>query len=383
VVFLTDGRPTIGTTDENEIVGNVKKSGEGHTRIFCFGIGTDVNTHLLDRIGEETRAFSQYVLPEEDLEIKVSSFFSKIKEPVLANPSLKFTGDVHPAKLYPAALPDLFKGEQLVLVGRYTGSGDAAMILSGSVNGAERKFTYESKFSGENTGNDFIPRLWATRRVGYLLDEIRLHGENAELRDEVTELARKYGIVTPYTAYLILEDEKQRYVPEQSRSFQFLERDKDAREQAAMSWRGFKSDTVGNSAIADARSTMVLKLGDAPAAAALGGRMEAQNALGLPSVPAQTITSGPTATPEASGRVRLAQYANQSQFVAGKNFFLNGDVWMDAEIQKHANAARTRLQFGSDEYFNWMNRNPGARAWLALGRNVQFVLGGSVIEVYE
>ena len=68
-------------------------------------------------------------------------------------------------------------------------------------------------FPEEASGNEFIPRLWATRRVGYLLDEIRLHGENAELRDEVTDLARKYSIVTPYTAYLILEDETQRNVP--------------------------------------------------------------------------------------------------------------------------------------------------------------------------
>src|SRR5437867_4075188 len=93
IIFLTDGRPTIGTTDEDEIVSGVKKRGEGRTRIFCFGIGTDVNTHLLDRITEETSAFSQYVLPDEDLEVKVSSFFSKIKEPVLSNPTMKFTGD--------------------------------------------------------------------------------------------------------------------------------------------------------------------------------------------------------------------------------------------------------------------------------------------------
>ena len=117
MIFLTDGRPTIGTTDEDQIVANVKKENDGHTRVFCFGIGTDVNTHLLDRITEDTRAVSQYVLPEEDLEVKVSNFFSKIKEPVLANPTLKFTGGIRATKLYPSPLPDLFKGEQLVLVG--------------------------------------------------------------------------------------------------------------------------------------------------------------------------------------------------------------------------------------------------------------------------
>ena len=131
VIFLTDGRPTIGTTDEDQIVANVKKENDGRTRIFCFGIGTDVNTHLLDRITEDTRAVSQYVLPEEDLEVKVSNFFSKIKEPVLANPTLKFTGDIRATKLYPSPLPDLFKG-------RATGAG-GTLLRQGRRGGHRRR----------------------------------------------------------------------------------------------------------------------------------------------------------------------------------------------------------------------------------------------------
>src|SRR5205814_4550151 len=141
-------------------------------------------THLLDRISEDTHAVSQYVLPDEDLEVKLSNFYSKIKDPVLANPKLEFTGSIHTSKAYPAPLPDLFKGEQIVLVGRYSGKGDSAVIIRGEVNGEPKKFSYETRFAEESSENDFIPRLWATRRVGYLLDEIRLHGENAELRDE-------------------------------------------------------------------------------------------------------------------------------------------------------------------------------------------------------
>ena len=129
-------------------MGNVKAEAGGQARIFCFGIGIDVNTHLLDRITEETRAVSQYVLPEEDLEVKVSNFFSKIKEPVLANPTLRITGDVRLTKLYPSSLPDLFKGEQLVLVGRYSGKGDAVVVVEGAVNGTARKFTYETALPG-------------------------------------------------------------------------------------------------------------------------------------------------------------------------------------------------------------------------------------------
>src|SRR5205807_3712700 len=122
------------------------------------GIGTDVNTHLLDKITEQTHAISQYVLPEEDIEIKVSSFFSKIKEPVLSNPVLKFTGDIHATKLYPSPLPDLFKGEQLVLVGRYSGQGDSAVLIDGSVNGSARK-SYEVNFRRAASEHEFIQRL--------------------------------------------------------------------------------------------------------------------------------------------------------------------------------------------------------------------------------
>lgn len=378
IIFLTDGRPTIGATDENEIVAHVKKRGECHTRIFCFGIGTDVNTHLLDRITEDTRAFSQYVLPEEDLEVKVSSFFSKIKEPVLANPTLKFTGDVHATKLYPSPLPDLFKGEQLVLAGRYTGKGDSAIIVEGAVNGVAKKFTYEVKFPEDAAENDFIPRLWATRRVGYLLDEIRLHGENSELRDEVTELARKYGIVTPYTAYLILEDETRRNVPAAVRFYRDFDQDHSARREAAKAWDDFKTQREGSEAVAGARYGLALKSADAAAPAAVAGALESKRALGLYASPGNS--SAPPASPE---KARLLQYSQPPTFVAGKTFFQNDRQWIDSAVQKYPNAKRVRIQFASSEYFDLIAKNPKALPWLALGQNVQFVLDNTIYEIYE
>ncbi|HWH72174.1 MAG TPA: VWA domain-containing protein, partial [Candidatus Sulfotelmatobacter sp.] len=380
VIFLTDGRPTIGATDEEQILTDVKHANPSQTRVFCFGIGTDVNTHLLDKITEQTRAFSQYVLPEEDLEVKVSSFFAKIKAPVLANPNLKFTGDIHLSKLYPSPLPDLFKGEQLVLVGRYSGQGDSAAILEGTVNESASKFTYDVKFPGESAENEFIPRLWATRRVGYLLDEIRLHGENSELRDEVTELARKYGIVTPYTAYLILEDETRREVPVSQRSLQEFDRDQAARREASVAWEGFKQKQSGESAVASARYGMALKSADAAASGAAGGALESQRALGLPAAP--PAANSPAMPPAEQDKTRLVQYAQQSRFVAGKNFFLNDKQWMDGAVQKFPNAKHVRLQFGSPEYFEFAAKHAAARPWLALGQNVQFVWENTVYEVF-
>jgi len=379
IIFLTDGRPTIGVTDEERIVSNVKKENDGHTRIFCFGIGTDVNTHLLDKITEETRAFSQYVLPEEDLEVKVSNFFSKIKQPVLANPSLKLTGDIRTSKLYPSPLPDLFKGEQLVLVGRYTGHGDSAVRIEGNVNSDSRKFSYESKFPEENSENDFIPRLWATRRVGYLLDEIRLHGENSELRDEATELARKYGIVTPYTAYLIIEDETRRDVPVPLRSLQSFEQDRAARNEAASVWQQFKDERGGDSGVAGARSSLALKSANAPALGAAEAGAAFMRRYGL----ASTAVSAPSASLADSTEARVVRYSQQSQFVAGKTFFQNDKQWIDSAIQKSSDAKRVRLQFGSNDYFAFLAKHPQAAPWVALGQNIQLLLDNTIYEIYE
>ena len=173
-----------------------------------------------------------------------------------------------------------------MLAGRYTGSGASAVVLEGTVDGAKRQFTYEVKFPKHSDEHEFIPRLWATRRVGYLLDEIRLHGENAELRDEVTELARQYGIVTPYTAYLIAEDEDRRHVPLSMQSLPQINTDRSVRNEAAQNWKFFRETRGGEQAVAGARYGNVLKSADNLAAPGVSGAMEANRALGVTAVPA-------------------------------------------------------------------------------------------------
>jgi Ca-activated chloride channel family protein len=385
VIFLTDGLPTIGTTSEDQIVGNVKSNSGGNVRVFCFGIGQDVNTHLLDKITEETRAFSQYVLPEEDIEVKVSNFFAKIKDPVLTSPSLAFTGDIRAARLYPSSLPDLFKGEQLVLAGRYTGKGASAVIIEGTVNGEKRKFTYEVKFPDETTEHDFIPRLWATRRVGYLLEEIRLHGENSELKEEVTELARKYSIVTPYTAYLIVEDEARRGVPILSQSLPRLQEDAAARSRFGGYSDSLMRERYGLGPVTQSRSELAFKSANASADAISAGGAEAQRGL-VAAAPAVSATRGGGAGSQRAGQGeagKVSEYTQQSRFVGGRSFYQNGNQWIDATIQKLKEPKRIRVQLNSKEYFDLVAKKPEAVPWLALGQNVQFALSDTVYEIYE
>jgi Ca-activated chloride channel family protein len=387
VIFLTDGRPTVGNTKEDDIVANVTRASQGNVRVFCFGIGHDVNTHMLDKITEETRAVSQYVLPEEDIEVKVSSFFSKIKEPVLASPKISFPDSVRVTKLYPSPVPDIFKGEQLVLAGRYSGKGDGAIQIEGTVNGETKKFAYDVKFPDEGNDHEFIPRLWATRRVGYLLDEIRLHSETKELKDEVVELARKYSIVTPYTAYLITEDEARRGVAQNVRTLQF-ESDVKLRE-ARQNYDFFMKDKGGERGVASARAYSNLKAAESVGDAIALGNREAL----LAAPQAAPVQSLSRVTPSRPGGVVVSkqvvaeetaqQYAEQSRFAGGKTFFQNQAQWVDADAQKFENAKRVRVQFGSPEYFDLQKKHPKAQAWLAMGNNVQFVLAGTVYEIYE
>jgi len=204
IVFMTDGLPTIGTTDIQEILENVARCNADRVRLFAFGVGHDVNTRLLDLLAEQNRGTRDYVQPGEDLELKLSSFYRKVSDPVLADLALSF-GDLRVFDMYPPKLGDLFSGMELVITGRYSGAGAKAVELTGMRRGTKERFVYETTFPSEATTHDFLPRLWATRKVGYLLDQIRLHGENRELKDEIVRLATRFGIVTPYTAYLVTE----------------------------------------------------------------------------------------------------------------------------------------------------------------------------------
>jgi Ca-activated chloride channel family protein len=370
VVFLTDGLPTVGTTNGDEIVAKaVRAMGEQAVRVFSFGIGTDVNTHLLDRLSEKTRAASCYVLPGEDLELSLSAFYSKISQPVLASPRLRFQGPVRVTKLAPPHLPDLFRGEQVVVLGRYSGSGGVAITLEGTVNGAPRRYTWEASFPARATEHAFVPRLWATRRIGFLLDRIRLDGESAELRDEVTDLARRYGVVTPYTAFLVLEDEARRAVPVNVRTIQAPPGDGRARAAAAEMYKGVRETKSGDAAVGGAQALDSLK--------------RAQNAA-APSASNAYAFRAEAAVPSGSpAPVRQLVSSQAARFVNGRTFWQNGSAWVDAGVQSQKGVRARQVKFGSKEYDALLGKHPEAAAWLALGRNVQVVLGGEVVEVVE
>ena len=172
-------------------------------------MGDDVDTFLLDAIVRDHRGTGSYVRPGERIDEKVASLYNKISAPVLTDVKLDLGNDLITEWQYPTELPDLFAGEQLTLVGRYRGTADNVQItLNGIVDGADKTFVYDGHdFPARAGGQPFIARLWATRRIGDLLNTIRLNGESDELVDSVVTLSVRYGIITPYTSFLIEEDD--------------------------------------------------------------------------------------------------------------------------------------------------------------------------------
>lgn len=205
VVFMTDGHPTVGETDPERIVKNALAGNKVGTKVFVFGVGEELNTLLLDKLARENGADSTYVAANQEIEQTVSAFYDKISHPVLAELRLDM-GSIHEYDVLPKRLPDLFKGGQLIVMGRFRNDGHSALTLTGLVGKESKRFVYEGVFPKGERQNDFIPRLWATRKIGFLLEQIRLGGERKELVDEVILLSKRYGIVTPYTSYLVTED---------------------------------------------------------------------------------------------------------------------------------------------------------------------------------
>lgn len=214
LIFLTDGLPTVGVTDEGKIIASATKDNTNDARLFALGVGYDVNVRLLDKLVAANHGLSDYVKPGEPLEAKVSSMYAKIKNPVMTD--IKISLDGLKIKLtYPELIPDLFDGSQLLLVGRYdasdvqdlpTGSSvrKTALIITGTYQGQKQTFEYPVSITPGRKVSvySFVERLWAVRRVGYLLDQIQLHGKSDEVIDEIVQLSRDYGIITPYTSFL-------------------------------------------------------------------------------------------------------------------------------------------------------------------------------------
>jgi Ca-activated chloride channel family protein len=192
--------------EPDAILRAAKERNVAGARVFTFGVGGDVQTRLLDRLAEENGGLADVVQPGEKIDERTAKLLDRVGAPVLSGLRVEFDG-VRVGDLQPQALPDLFKGGEVVVAGRYSGPGRCAVVLRGRAADGERAFRYDVNFP-ERDARDFeVARLWARRKVAWLLDQARLHGNpSKEVIDEIVSLSKTYRVATPFTSFLITEE---------------------------------------------------------------------------------------------------------------------------------------------------------------------------------
>lgn len=350
VLFLTDGLPTVGETNDAKIADNCRERNKQGARIFSFGVGFDVNARLLDRLSAGNGGTSVYVKPDEDIETQVARFYEKMSKPVLANLRVEFSGtDVN--RTYPRDLPDLFEGGQIVWVGRYTRSGPTKLKIKGKVAGESRSFEFPTELArrGEGSSHAFVDRLWAARRVGHLLDQIDLEGQNKELIEELVKLSAKYGLMTPYTSFLADEGVSLRVtdqnVDRARRSLQSLDV---LSGQVGVAQREFKQ------MYQQAPRASAPALAEAAQARGLGGGMAG---MGQAPMTSQAQGSGLVdmgrRQPGVAAKAQTAPAEKPKLRVIGsKTFYFKEGRWLDASVEPEEETKAKVVRRFSDEFFD-------------------------------
>jgi Ca-activated chloride channel family protein len=344
IIFVTDGLATEGITDTGLLLDAVAAAMPNNARIFAFGVGNDVDPDLLDNLALNHRGTTTYVRPGQSVDEEVSSFYAKVSSPVLSNISLDYDGIVV-EQTYPQVLPDLFAGTQLVIAGRYRDGGPATITLSGEVNGSSQQFIYEDNFFRTSSGDDFIPRLWATRATGHLLRQIRLHGENNELVNSVVNLSIRYGIITPYTSYLIEEDD----IFSQAGRNAIIEEEVNVEPQSEPLNRELEVE-------------------------------EAAVAADMAAAEAPLLLPQPTTSADGSAAKAPDNAQQLVEFVGSKTFVMRDGVWMDTAFEQDGHSVE-KVSFGSDSYFDFLSAAPEIGQYLALGQQVLVVLDDQAYQI--
>jgi Ca-activated chloride channel homolog len=383
VMFITDGHPTVGETDEASISKNAKAANQG-SRVFTFGVGDDLNARLLDRMAEEGSGTSDFARDGRDFELKIGGFFDKVANPVLSDLSLDL-GAFAAYDVYPKRLGDLFKGQQLVVMGRYRTPKDGTVVLSGSFNGKKQVFEYRGDATKESKQFDFVPRLWAIRKVGYLLEEIRLRGEKPELKEEIVALGKKYGIVTPYTSYLVVEDTPmpvaQNRPPPPPRADPWAFRGAEEKSAPKGSASGF-SDFGALGGSGGARQMRPSSPSAAPAEpeaaddfnSAFGGPSKAADKDAMKKADGKEGIAMSKVVRKMKEESEGGRVTDPVRSASGRTFVYRNGGWIDTEAQS-GTAKSIKVKYLSDAYFALLKARPDLKAALALSDRLVIVVG--------
>lgn len=344
VLFLTDGRPTVGVKDPEEIL---RRAGHHRTdvRIYAFGVGYDVDAHLLDDLARQAGGSVSYVRPGEDVAEAVTTLRRRVEHPCARNVQLTVTGArIH--DLFPEGPSDLFAGEPLLFAGRVKpGAGSATIRLTAEgPDGRIHRGTWRIEFDDPEARSSSVPVLWASRKAASLLERIRREGNDKRALAELTELSRRYGILNEEVAMLAREPEPPLLA---QRDIVLRPPTPDAPMQLRIQGKG-SSEATARAAVDLSAKAWSLK--------------------------------------EARAEADLLQKGEESRTVktAGEvTFRLEGEIWIDTRITDPLPKGTIKIRicaFGS-AYFDLAHAGGKLAEWLAVGERVRVLLPGILLEV--
>ena len=381
LLFFTDGLPTVGDTNQAKIVRDAVEKNAKKARTFVFGVGNDVDVPFLDTVAQSLRGDADYVRPEENIEAKVSQFVAKTASPALENLRLVMddgaatTGEIYPK---PGDLPDLFAGGQLVLVGRYTGSAKAIKLtLTGESNNKPQSYTLSGALPDVETGAGFLPRLWAGRKIGYLMDEVRLKDDSPakkEAVDQIIALSKEWGILTPYTALFVPEPMD---VNAALASGAVRGRGTEAKRRVSGPSFGSRAGALeaqvgGGGGFGGAMDNAGVTLSAAPSVSMRSGESAVNMSQTARAQRNNAQVGNSYAYMAQAGEDRKASetLAGRVQNVSQRTFVQNGTRWMDATYDAKKQTDIVTVKLYSPAYFALTRRNADFAKWAALGSDV-------------
>ena len=349
IVFATDGLPTIGEREPGNILKRIDQLNTENVRVFVFGEGVNVNTSLLDFLALDHRGESEYILPDEDISEKISKFFDRVGSPILTDLKLEFDG-LTVTDMFPRNIKDVYKGEQVVIYGRYTGHGKKMLRLTAKAGEETRTFEYELEFPevSEEDRNAFVPRLWAGQKVDFLLNEIRKsEKEEKELVEEVTFLAKRYGIVTPFTSFLVVDDNCNAPPAQQVANFTYRMKNEQG---------GLKNGAVGDYAVTNFSRQAIGRADLGRQGAARNQYKQVEWAL------------------EKEG-VQKQQGIAAVRYVGNRCFYNANNRWYDSQFDDTKQSMLQNVEIGSAEYLKLIKENPALVKYMAQGESVVEIKG--------
>jgi Ca-activated chloride channel family protein len=205
VVVLSDGMTEQG---ERQTLMDLIRSRPRFSRVFCIGIGNEVNRPLLEQLADDSGGLAAFISRGDNFARQARSFRRKLMHPAASDVEIKIKG-ITVYDIEPKVLPSLYHGSPIRVYGRYKDHGKAFLTLNANIQGREFSQKAELSFPKKDPNNPEIERMWAWKRIDQLLKQADRNGSREQVIDEIVRLGEGYSIVTEYTSFLVLENDNE------------------------------------------------------------------------------------------------------------------------------------------------------------------------------